>query len=98
MGANSSKVWKHYIHRPQGPIWYQPATFSENLNEALDANPLGREYVLQVTGTVSERSNKNINLSTGEIEITVTSFIILNKSATPRSLYRMKQTGVMISG
>ena len=33
--------------------------FNEKLTEQLDANPLGREFVLQVTGTVSERSNKN---------------------------------------
>ncbi len=57
--------------------------FSENLNAALDANPLGREYVLQVKGTVNERSSKNANIPTGEIEITVTEFKILNKSAVP---------------
>ena len=33
------------------------------------ANKLGREYVIQVTGTVTERSSKNTNLPTGEIEI-----------------------------
>ena len=57
--------------------------FSENLNSDLDANPLGREFVLQVTGTVNERSNKNANIPTGEIELAVTSFKILNKSAVP---------------
>jgi aspartyl-tRNA synthetase len=57
--------------------------FSENLNSLLEANPLGREYVLQVTGTVNERSNKNSNLPTGDIEIAVTTFKILNKSAVP---------------
>jgi aspartyl-tRNA synthetase len=57
--------------------------FSESLNTELDANPLGREFVLQVTGTVNERSNKNANIPTGEIELTVTSFKILNKSAVP---------------
>ena len=57
--------------------------FSENLNALLDANPLGREFVLQVTGTVHERSNKNLNIPTGEIEIVVATFKILNKSATP---------------
>jgi len=57
--------------------------FAENLNEKLDANPLGREFVLQVKGTVNERSNKNANIPTGEIEITVTDFTILNKSAVP---------------
>ncbi|MEO7048063.1 MAG: amino acid--tRNA ligase-related protein, partial [Ferruginibacter sp.] len=57
--------------------------FSESLNTELDANPLGREFVLQVTGTVNERSNKNANIPTGEIELAVTSFKILNKSAVP---------------
>ncbi len=57
--------------------------FSESLNADLDANPLGREFVLQVKGTVNERSSKNANIPTGEIEITVTEFNILNKSAVP---------------
>ena len=57
--------------------------FSEVLNTELEANPLGREFVLQVNGTVNERSNKNANIPTGEIEILVASFKILNKSAVP---------------
>ena len=57
--------------------------FSEVLNNQLDEHPLGREYVLQVTGTVNERSNKNLHIPTGEIEINVSTFKILNKSATP---------------
>jgi aspartyl-tRNA synthetase len=57
--------------------------FSEALNEQLEANPLGREYVLQATGTVNERSSKNTNIATGDIEIAVASFKILNKSAVP---------------
>ncbi len=57
--------------------------FGEELNKDLEANPLGREFVLQATGTVTERSNKNKNISTGEIEITLTSFNILNKSEVP---------------
>jgi aspartyl-tRNA synthetase len=57
--------------------------FNETLNPQLDAEPLGREYVLQAIGTVTERSNKNTNIPTGEIEITITSFKILNKSAVP---------------
>lgn len=57
--------------------------FSESLNASLEANPLGREFVLQATGTVNERSSKNNNIPTGEIELAVTSFNILNKSATP---------------
>jgi len=55
----------------------------EELNSLLDQQPLGREFVLQATGTVSERSNKNPNLPTGDIEIKVGSFAILNKSVTP---------------
>jgi len=57
--------------------------FSEALNAELEANPLGREFVLQVNGVVNERSNKNNNILTGEIEIVVANFTILNKSATP---------------
>lgn len=57
--------------------------FGEELNKQLEENPLGREYVLQATGAVNERSNKNPNLPTGEIEILVSSFRILNKSAVP---------------
>ena len=57
--------------------------FGEELNQELDKNPLGREFVLQATGTVQERSNKNLNIPTGEVEIVVTSFKILNKSAVP---------------
>ena len=57
--------------------------FNESLNEVLDKNPLGREFVLQVKGTVSERSSKNANIATGDIEIAVASFTILNKSITP---------------
>lgn len=57
--------------------------FGEELQPQLDENPLGREYVLQVKGTVTERSNKNPNLPTGDIEINVASYTILNKSAVP---------------
>ena len=57
--------------------------FGESLQAQLDAQPLGREFVLQANGKVNERSNKNNNIATGEIEIAVTSFRILNKSAVP---------------
>lgn len=57
--------------------------FGEELNAVLDANPLGREFVLQATGVVNERSNKNANIPTGDVEIKITSFKILNKSAVP---------------
>ncbi|HTD92943.1 MAG TPA: aspartate--tRNA ligase [Chitinophagaceae bacterium] len=57
--------------------------FGEELNRELEENPLGREFVVQATGKVSERSNKNTNLPTGEVEIIVSSYKILNKSAVP---------------
>src|SRR3984885_12082793 len=57
--------------------------FGEELIAQLDENPLGREYVLQATGIVNERSNKNQAILTGEIEISVQSFSILNKSGVP---------------
>lgn len=57
--------------------------FGEELNKQLEENPLGREFVLQATGTVGERSNKNPNIPTGDIEIVVSAFKILNKSAVP---------------
>ena len=47
------------------------------------ANELGREFVIRVTGTVAERSNKNRNLETGDIEILVTELEVLNKAKTP---------------
>lgn len=55
----------------------------EDLSGALEAQPLGREFVIQTKGTVRERSNKNKNIPTGEIEIRVSSFSVLNKSVTP---------------
>ncbi|MCW3105649.1 MAG: aspartyl-tRNA synthetase [Segetibacter sp.] len=57
--------------------------FNESLNQQLDEQPLGREFVLQANGTVNERSNKNANIGTGEIEVLVSGFKILNKSAVP---------------
>lgn len=47
------------------------------------ANKLGREYVVQITGTVAERSNKNKNIPTGEIEIIVKDLKVLNRSDIP---------------
>ena len=55
----------------------------EELQVQLDAQPLGREFVIQVKGTVIERSSKNANIPTGEIEIKVTEFTILNASLVP---------------
>lgn len=47
------------------------------------ARSVGREYVVRVKGTVVERSSKNPNMPTGEIEIRTTSLEILNPSKTP---------------
>ncbi|MBM3415505.1 MAG: aspartate--tRNA ligase [Bacteroidetes bacterium] len=57
--------------------------FGEELNKQLEENPPGREFVLQAAGTVNERSNKNPNIPTGDIEILVSSFTILSKSSVP---------------
>ena len=55
----------------------------EELQSELDKNPLGREFVIQVKGTVIERSSKNANIPTGDIEVKVAEFKILNASAVP---------------
>ena len=47
------------------------------------ARKLGREFVIQATGTVIERSSKNKNIPTGEIEIVVENLQILNAAKTP---------------
>ena len=58
-------------------------------NEAVDkelcdrANKLGREFCIQVEGTVNERESKNKNLPTGEIEIIASKLNILSESITP---------------
>jgi aspartyl-tRNA synthetase len=47
------------------------------------ARKLGREFVVQVEGKVIERSSKNKNMPTGEVEIEVTSLNVLNEAKTP---------------
>jgi aspartyl-tRNA synthetase len=49
----------------------------------LEARKLGREFVISAKGKVAERSNKNLKIPTGEIEIDVDSFEILNTSKVP---------------
>ncbi|MFT5778361.1 MAG: aspartyl-tRNA synthetase [Crocinitomicaceae bacterium] len=60
-------------------------TFNLEENTALceQARALGREFVVQVVGTVIERSSKNMNIPTGEIEIKVDQLTVLNASKTP---------------
>jgi aspartyl-tRNA synthetase len=48
-----------------------------------EARGLGREFVIKITGKVAERSNKNLKIPTGEIEIIVDELAILNSSQTP---------------
>lgn len=59
--------------------------FNDADNAALneEAGHLGREFVVQITGTVAERSSKNSNLPTGEIEILADGLTILNSSEVP---------------
>ena len=55
----------------------------DNSEMAEKANKLGREFVIQVTGTVVERSSKNMQIPTGEIEIIVSKLTILNAAKLP---------------
>ena len=59
--------------------------FNEETDAALcaQANKLGREYVIQVTGTVNERYAKNDKMPTGDIELLVASLTVLNASEVP---------------
>ncbi len=59
--------------------------FNEEKNAELcaAANKLGREYVIQVKGTVNERYSKNKNIPTGDIEIIVNKLNVLNESEIP---------------
>ena len=59
--------------------------FNEEVDTAWceEANKLGREYVIQITGSVNERFNKNKNIPTGDIEIIVNKLNVLNAAMTP---------------
>ena len=59
--------------------------FNMETNAALceEARKLGREFVIQVKGKVTERYNKNLNIPTGEIEILVDTINILNAAVLP---------------
>jgi aspartyl-tRNA synthetase len=60
-------------------------SFNQEVNNNLceQANKLGREWVIQVKGIVKERSSKNSNIPTGDIEIIATELTVLNASKTP---------------
>ena len=55
----------------------------ENAELTAQARKCGREFVIQIEGEVIERSSKNKNIATGEIEIKVTHLTVLNSSLTP---------------
>lgn len=59
--------------------------FNMETNESLclEARKLGREFVIQVKGKVIERSSKNKNIPTGEVEIEILDLVILNAAKTP---------------
>ncbi|WP_102409042.1 aspartate--tRNA ligase [Parabacteroides bouchesdurhonensis] len=59
--------------------------FNQEVDASLceKANKLGREYVIQVTGTVRERSSKNAHIPTGDIELIVSKLTVLNSAITP---------------
>ncbi len=59
--------------------------FNNEINPELcnEANGLGREFVVQIKGKVAERSSKNPNLPTGEIEIIADTLKVLNRSEIP---------------
>ncbi len=85
--------WAQTIRRMGGMIFVDlrdrygitQLAFNQNVNAELwkEADQLGREWVLQATGKVMERSNKNLNIPTGEIEIIVSELHILNPSEVP---------------
>ena len=69
LGANRAQIWRITFVDLRDRYGITQLLFGEALNAQLDANPLGREFVLQVKGKVTERSNKNTNIPTGDIEI-----------------------------
>jgi len=70
-------------------------TFNIDSNTELctQARTLGREYVIQISGKVIERSSKNLQIPTGEIEIEVNKLTILNESKTPPFTIEDKSDG-----
>lgn len=66
---------------------------NDNADLCQQARELGREYVIQISGEVVERSNKNKEIPTGEIEIKVASLEILNAAKLPPFLIEDKTDG-----
>ncbi|HXH99662.1 MAG TPA: aspartate--tRNA ligase [Sphingobacteriaceae bacterium] len=70
-------------------------TFNSEDNDALraSAREVGREYVIKVTGNVIERSNKNLKIPTGEVEIKVSLMEVLNAAKIPPFLIEDETDG-----
>ena len=85
--------WVHRIRKMGGMTFIDirdrygvtQLSFDLEVNEELytQANKLGREWVIKVEGIVKERSSKNSNIPTGDIEIIANKLTVLNKSKTP---------------
>lgn len=85
--------WVHRIRKMGGMTFIDlrdrygvtQLSFNQDTNHDLfeQANKLGREWVIRATGSVQERSSKNKNIPTGEIEIITSEIKVLNKSKTP---------------
>jgi aspartyl-tRNA synthetase len=69
--------------------------FNKDTDAALcdRANKLGREFVIQVKGKVTERTSKNLNIPTGEIEIIASEMTILSESEVPPFLIESETDG-----
>jgi len=65
----------------------------ENRDLCMEARKLGREFVIQITGKVTERSNKNPKLPTGDIEIVIETLRILNPAEVPPFTIENKTDG-----
>ena len=85
--------WVHKIRKMGGMTFIDlrdrygvtQLSFNQEVNHELceQANKLAREYVIQVTGKVAERTSKNQHIPTGDIEIIATAVNVLNASQTP---------------
>ncbi len=85
--------WVHRIRKMGGMTFIDlrdrygttQLSFNQEVNHNLaeQANKLGREWVVQIKGKVAERSSKNSNIPTGDIEIIASEVKVLNKSKTP---------------
>lgn len=85
--------WVHRIRKMGGMTFIDlrdrygvtQLSFNQEVNHDLfeQANKLGREWVIRATGIVQERSSKNKNIATGDIEIIASELKVLNKSKNP---------------